>query len=196
VKNNRTRDATALLNLADFWILLAFFLFWCEDFDMRGQVTTFWVSLFGSLVLAADLALAQSAEPFAYPSKGQSMEQQQQDHYACYVWAKQQTGVDPSQPNQVSPQTAMQSAQQGQVLRGAARGSLMGVVGGAIGGDVGEGAAIGAGVGALAGIFHRREQQQQAMQAQTQASQQEHQQLQQYYQAWTACMEGKGYSVS
>jgi hypothetical protein len=163
---------------------------------MQRYIKALSVSLLGSIVFAADLSLAQSVEPFAYPSKGQSPEQQQQDHYACYVWAKQQTGVDPSQPNQVSPQTAMQSTQQGQVLRGAARGSLLGVVGGAIGGNVGEGAAIGAGVGALAGIFHRREQQQQASQAQAQASQQEHQRLQQYYQAWTACMEGRGYTVN
>jgi hypothetical protein len=63
-------------------------------------------------------------------------------------------------------------------------------------GDVGEGAAIGAGVGALAGIFRKREEQQQQAQAQTQASAAEQQQLQTYYRAWTACMQGRGYTVN
>lgn len=45
---------------------------------------------------------AQIAEPFAYPSEGQSPEQQQQDHAACYTWARQQTNISPSN---LSPQT-------------------------------------------------------------------------------------------
>lgn len=139
------------------------------------------------------LAQTQLPEPFAYPMKGQTPEQQQEDHFACYAWAKQQTGVDPTL---LSPTTTAQSAQQGQVLRGAARGSLLGVVGGAIGGNVGEGAAIGAGVGALGGLFRRHDQQQQQQQAQAQANAAEQERLQTYYRAWTACMQGRGYSVN
>jgi hypothetical protein len=162
---------------------------------MKRSIETLSVMVLGSILFYPDVSLAQVAEPFAYPSKGQSQEQQQQDHYACYSWAKQQTGVDPSQPDQISPATAAQSSQQGQVLRGSARGALLGTVGGAIAGNTGEGAAIGAGVGALAGLFRKREEQQQAQQAQAQATQEENQRLQTYYQAWTACMEGRGYSV-
>ena len=160
---------------------------------MKSIVKAIALSLLGCVVFRTDLSLAQSAQPFAYPSKGQNQEQQQQDHYACYSWAKQQTGVDPSQ---LSPQTTAQSSQQGGALRGAAKGSLLGVVGGAIGGNVGEGAAIGAGVGALAGLMRRHEAQQQANQASQQASAAEQQKLQLYYRAWTACMEGRGYTVN
>ncbi|MEA5532561.1 glycine zipper family protein [Crocosphaera sp. XPORK-15E] len=147
-----------------------------------------------SSVLFTDLTIAQSLppEPFAYPTKEQTPQQQEQDHYACYSWAKEQTGVDPSQ---LSAQTTAQSSQQGTVLRTTGKASLLGVVGGAIGGNVGEGAAIGAGVGALAGLFKRREEQQQATQATNQAAAQEQQKLQTYYRAWTACMEGRGYTV-
>lgn len=162
---------------------------------MKRSIKALNVMVVGSIFFYTDISLAQVAEPFAYPSKGQSQEQQQQDHYACYSWAKQQTGVDPSQPDQISPTTAAQSSQQGQVLRVSARGALLGTVGGAIAGNTGEGAAIGAGIGALAGLFRKREEQQQTQQAQVQATQEENQRLQQYYQAWTACMEGRGYSV-
>ena len=146
----------------------------------------------GSILLYSDLGLAQQAEPFAYPNNGQSTEQQNQDHYACYSWAKQQTGFDPAQP---APQTTAQSPQQGQVVVGAAKGSLLGVTGGAIAGDVAEGAAIGAGVGALAGIFRKREEEKEANQAAQQASAAEQQNLQNYYGAWSACMQGRGYTV-
>jgi hypothetical protein len=137
------------------------------------------LGLLTSVLLPTNLVLAQQApqpfpEPFAYPTNNQTQEQQQQDHFACYSWAKQQTGVDPSQ---LSTATTAQSSQQGQVVRGAAKGSLLGVVGGAIGGDVGEGAAIGAGVGALAGLFRKREEQQQQTQIQTQANAAEQQKL-------------------
>ncbi len=139
------------------------------------------------------IAQAPFPEPFAYPTNNQTQEKQEADQFACYSWAKQQTGVDPSQ---LSPGTTAQSSQQGQVVQGAAKGSLLGVVGGAIAGDVGEGAAIGAGVGALAGLFRKREKQQQQAQSQAQANAAEQQRLQAYYRAWTACMQGRGYSVN
>lgn len=37
-------------------------------------------------------ALAQ--KPIAYPAKGQSQAQQQQDDGYCYSWAKSNTGID------------------------------------------------------------------------------------------------------
>ena len=33
---------------------------------------------------------------YFYPNRGQSTEQQSRDHYACYNWAVEQTGFDPS----------------------------------------------------------------------------------------------------
>ena len=83
------------------------------------------LGLLTSVLLPTNFVLAQQTqqqfpEPFAYPTKDQTQEQQQQDHFACYSWAKQQTGVDPSQ---LSTTTTSQSSQQGQVVRGAAKGS-------------------------------------------------------------------------
>lgn len=160
---------------------------------MKSTLKSISLVLLGCAVFHPDLSLAQVAEPFAYPSKGQSEEQQQQDHQACYTWAGQQTGVNPSN---LSPQTIAQSSGQGGMVRGAARGSLLGVVGGAIGGNVGEGAAIGAGVGALAGLMRRASEERNAQQQAAQINAQENQELQRFYQAWSACMEGRGYTVN
>src|SRR6478672_9358833 len=47
---------------------------------------------------------------FVYPSKGQTKEQQEQDEFSCYKWAKEQTGFDPTQPMQqtAAPRRAQQ----------------------------------------------------------------------------------------
>ena len=54
-----------------------------------------------NVVLALCLVTSQvSAEVFAYPKKGQSQQQFEQDQFGCHQWAKGQTGVDPTQPQQ------------------------------------------------------------------------------------------------
>src|SRR5262245_17789881 len=113
------------------------------------------------LLFAADQALA-GLDVFVYPSKGQTKEQQEQDEFACYKWAKGQTGFDPTQPMQ----QAAAPPPQGGAARGAARGAAIGAIGGAIGGDAGKGAAIGAGVGAAGGAMRRRHAEQEQAVAQ------------------------------
>ncbi len=161
---------------------------------MKLTVKIISLTLLGWGAFFQNSTLAQVAEPFAYPSEGQTPEQQQQDHAACYTWARQQTGISPSN---VSPQTIAQSSGRSGVMRGAARGSLLGVVGGAISRDnnVGQGAAVGAGIGALAGLMRQVDEDRSVDQVAAQVNAEEQQRLQRFYQAWTACMEGRGYSV-
>lgn len=123
-----------------------------------------------------------NAQPYVYPAKGQSKEQQDRDQYECYQWAREQTGFDPSRPAQAT------APPQGEAVRGAARGAAVGAVGGAIGGNAGKGAAIGAGVGGAAGAIRRR-QGQHAAQQQYAASRSG------YDRAFAACMSGRGYTV-
>ena len=130
---------------------------------------------------------------FVYPAKGQTKEQQEQDEFACYKWAKEQTGVDPTQPVQ---QAAAAPPPGREVGRGAARGAAIGAIGGAIGGDAGKGAAIGAGVGAAAGVARRRQAEQQQQAAQQQAKQQQEASINGYKRAFSACMTARGYTVS
>ena len=46
-----------------------------------------------------DSAPPPQAKTFVFPEKGQSPEQQEQDDFTCYKWAKQQTGYDPEHPD-------------------------------------------------------------------------------------------------
>ena len=52
---------------------------------------------------AGALAAAEpSGQLFVYPNEGQSEEQTRRDRYECYVWASEQSGFDPAQPDQPS----------------------------------------------------------------------------------------------
>lgn len=133
--------------------------------------------LIGGLVASAARA---ASGPFIYPQKGQSQAQQDQDRGACDRWARQQTGIDPNAP---PPSSAGQRA--GKTVGGAARGAAVGAAVGAIAGDAGKGAGAGAVVGGVAGRRRGR------MEEQAVAT--EHQST--YTRAFSACMEGRGYTV-
>jgi hypothetical protein len=137
--------------------------------------------------------VSAGVEVFVYPSKGQTKEQQEQDEFGCYKWAKEQTGFDPNQPMQ---QAAAAPPPQGAAVKGAARGAAIGAIGGAIGGDAGKGAAIGAGVGAAGGAMRRRQAEQQYVASQEKAKQAYSAEVAGYKRAFSACMTGKGYTVS
>jgi Glycine zipper len=142
-----------------------------------------------AVILAVTVWMAAGpawAEVIAYPKKGQTQEQFQQDQYQCHQFAKGQTGFDPMASQQSA---AAPPPQQGGAVKGAARGAALGAIGGAIAGDAGKGAAIGAGVGAAGGRMRQNQQNQQQAQAQQQAARG------QYDKAYAVCLEGKGYAV-
>jgi predicted lipid-binding transport protein (Tim44 family) len=147
-------------------------------------------------------ALAQ--ELMIYPAKNQSKEQIEKDKYACYSWAKGETGFDPmATPQAATPPPAQQkqSVARG-VVRGGVGGAALGAGIGAIAGG-GRGAGKGAGIGALAGGtlggVRSSSQNRQAEQAQQQREQEQAAQYQQkrnnYNRAYSACLEGRGYTV-
>jgi len=144
----------------------------------QGSVIAVYVAL--ALCLVASQV---SAEVFAYPKKGQSQQQFEQDQFACHQWAKGQTGADPSQA------AAAAAPQRGGALRGAGRGAAVGAIGGAIGGDAGKGAAVGAAVGGTVGLARQAGRNQQAQQQAQAASSA-------YDRAYAGCMAGRGYQVS
>ncbi|SPK72734.1 conserved exported protein of unknown function [Cupriavidus taiwanensis] len=152
------------------------------------------VLVLGAVPGTAGVAQAHAVlpKPVAYPARGQLAHQQAMDDGACYGWARQQTGVDPSR---IASAPVPVIVPGGERVVGAARGAAAGAVVGAIGGDAGDGAATGAAVGAVAGgIAHRQHRRQAAaLSAQMQSS--NDWALSSYWQAWTACMTGRGYSV-
>ena len=136
------------------------------------------IAVLATLTLSEMEALAQQV--YVYPTKGQTAEQQNRDQGECQNWAMQQTGYNPNQGSAPPPS--------GGVIRGAAGGAALGAIGGAIGGNAGKGAAIGAGAGALFGGVrqHRQAQEQTAYTQQMNDA---------YARAYSACMQGRGYTV-
>jgi len=148
--------------------------------------------------------MSQSLGLHVFPAKGQTASQQQNDEGTCFNWAKSNTGFDPLAP----PPTATASAQQpgnpaaGAPVKRTAGGAAAGAAIGAVAGDAGKGAAIGATTGAVSGVVARRrgeqaqQQQQQEQSQQTAAAQQQlAAQKAGYNKAFSACMQGKGYTV-
>ena len=162
-----------------------------------------WNAAIGSAVLllagaapgAGQVPSSQSLGVFVYPAKGQSPERQQAEESECYGWAQKQTGIDPTAPPKqaAAPQ---QTGPDGSALKGAAGGAAVGTAIGAIAGDTGEGAAIGAVAGAVRGRrMAKKKQQQQAQQAQQQAQAETKYVHETFNKAYSACLEGKGYTV-
>jgi len=132
---------------------------------------------------------------YVFPANNQTPEQQTQDSKACYTWSQQQTGVDPTNPT-VPPKADTSSAGKGGAVKGAAKGAAGGAAIGAIAGDTGEGAAIGATAGAVKGVKSKKQAEAKAEQQATQQQQAAvNDQLTAFKKAYTACMEGKKYTV-
>jgi uncharacterized protein YcfJ len=131
-----------------------------------------------------------------YPTNNQDAATQNADESACYTWAMQQTGYDPMNPPQVVA-APVSTAPDGSAVKGAAVGSAAGAAIGAIAGDAGEGAAIGAVVGGLRGRMHAKQSQAAQQQSNQQAAaNQNAAMLNDYKKAFSACLQGKGYTVN
>jgi Glycine-zipper domain len=160
-------------------------------------------------------SLSSSLGVYVFPAKNQTPQQQNTDEAACFSWAEGQTGINPmadqsstaQSEQQQKPQQPASKSTKGSGAKGAAGGAAGGAAIGAIAGNAGEGAAIGATAGAVHGRRQARkaekkaeEQQkqqeaQQQQQAQTQAQAQAADRKSTYNKAFSACMEGKGYTV-
>ena len=138
-------------------------------------------------------------QPYLYPNRGQSPQQEQFDRGQCYSWGVQQSGFDPANPQVATGPPPPMQAPQGGLFRGALGGAALGAVGGAIGGNAGEGAAIGAGVGALFGAMRRARWAEEQQQTQMGYAAQQQSTLAQgranYNRAFGVCMTGRGYTV-
>ena len=148
---------------------------------------SFVAALCGMCVAANSMA----DELMIFPNADQSPEQQEQDKFTCYSWAKDQSGFDPMAPPTATEPPPQQQARKGGIGRGLVRGAAIG----AIAGDAGKGAAAGAAVGGM-----RRQDQKRKEQAARQQWEQEQQRIyaenrNRYNRGYAACLEGKDYTV-
>ena len=157
-----------------------------------------YTSLFVSfLTLSAVQAqsIASSLGLYVFPANNQNAATQEADEMACFTWAKNQTGYDPINPTQVVGAEVDRSAD-GSAVGGAAFGAAGGAAIGAIAGDAGKGAAIGAVVGGVRGRRSKVVGDERQQQANNQAATAKSKELaNDYNKAFSACMEGKGYTV-
>ena len=154
-----------------------------------------------TVLVACFSDFASGQELVVFPAKGQSQEQMEKEKFDCYQWAKQETGFDPMQAQpQAQAAPPQNQGPSGARIKGAARGAAVGAVVGEIANDdAGKGAAAGAAAGAMTGGMRSRQQKRQQAQAQEQKAQQESaayaQKRDTYNRAYSACLEGKGYTV-
>lgn len=142
-----------------------------------------------------NMSIAKGLGLYVFPSNDQDADQQELDEYKCYKWAKEQSGVDPINPPEVKAAEVDRSAD-GTAVKGAAVGAAGGAAIGAIAGDAGKGAAIGAVVGGVRGrrakVVGDEMEQQHNNQA---AAATEKHLMDNFNKAFSACLEGKGYTV-
>ena len=159
-------------------------------------IMPFFLLIFSGASAAQDMVV--------YPAQGQSNEQMEKDKFACYGWAKNQSGFDPMQmPTATSPPPSRDKKSVGgsAVAGGVAGGVGGGIIGGIAGGR--KGAKRGALIGGLTGgAFGGMRSSSQNRQTEARRKQWEQEQANQYMQKrnlynrnYAACMEGKGYSV-
>lgn len=152
-----------------------------------GIALTCVIFVLGIMSIAEGQVLSKNLGIAVYPSKGQSGDVQAKDETDCYKWSQQQTGIDPAAPPKQQPQA---TGPDGSRVKGAARGATKGAILGEVANDdAGKGAGIGAAAGAVRGKQQSRkakaEQQSQAAAAQKET----------FKRSFSACMEGRGYSV-
>lgn len=189
------------------------------DASARYGVLGFpWLAVFAALALAACASPPRTAtEPagapplpppstqvYFYPTQGQSTAQRDRDRYECYLWARKQTGFDPSAP-QLAPHQRLEVTPLPPVGHGAAVGAAAGAVLGAVVSPPGrtvEGAVVGAVAGAVVGAASDAARQEQAERLQerydwrdVQRAARLEQRAASYRRAMAACLEGRGYSV-
>lgn len=132
---------------------------------------------------------------YVFPAKDQTQEQLDKDESDCYKWAVQQSGVDPLNPPKVEA-AQVNTGPDGAAVVGSAKGAAVGAAVGAICGDAGKGAAIGAIGGALRGrrasVVGRTVEQGANNQA---AANSQAELMNNFKKAYSACLEGKGYTV-
>jgi hypothetical protein len=140
-------------------------------------------------------SVAKKVDVYVFPAKGQDQAQQDKDESDCYKWAVQQSGYDPINPTTVEAQQ-VQKGPDGTAIVGAAGGAAAGAAIGAICGDAGKGAAVGAVTGALRGRRARVVGQHMEQGAANQEAAQQNQAMEDNFKkAYSACLEGKGYTV-
>jgi|SRR5688572_12190439 hypothetical protein len=132
---------------------------------------------------------------YVYPAKGQSQQKQKTDEFECYKWSVEQSGIDPLNLPKIEA-APVQSGPTGAAVGGAAKGAAAGLAIGSISGNAGQGAAVGAIAGGIAGRRAGKQAQAHAnQQASADVANKENEMKASFVKGFSACLEGKGYTI-
>ena len=152
-----------------------------------------------SLILTLSAAMIagtlQASELFVYPAKGQSAEQQDKDKFECYNWAKNDSGFDPMAPPKATEPAPTTQTKSGGTRRGLVGGAALGAIVGDSSKAARRGAAAGGLIGGARQSSHNRQVEQERAQWEQQQAAQYSQSRNNYNRAYSACLEGRGYTV-
>ncbi len=167
-----------------------------------------WLVLVLLLSVMSVCAYAANLGTYAFPQKGQTPEQQKTDENACAQWASDQTNLNPAvleyqqeEANKMQQEaSATQQANEPGVGRRIGKTALRGAALGAINKSMDDGAGKGAAMGAAVGLAKAKDaKQSQAVEGTVKGANAKLEKVQtdvqKYIRAYSACMEGKGYSI-
>jgi len=134
-------------------------------------------------------------ELMIFPNVDQTEEQQEEDKFSCYTWAKGESGFDPMAPPTATEPPPEPEKKKGGIGRGLLRGAAVGQI---VGGDS-DSTAKGAAAGVLVGGMRRQDQKRKEA-AERQRWEEEQARIytenrNRYNRAYAACLEGKDYTV-
>ena len=155
----------------------------------------------GEIVQPETTSSRPSVEVYFYPTKGQNEAQQDRDRYECYLWAREQTGFDPSAPLlaphqrvRVEPVTPPGQETKAGAITGAVLGAATAKPGKETEGAV-RGAIAGAIIGAAAESARQEKTRYLEQRIETEHAVRIEQQASNYRRAMAACLKGRGYEV-
>ena len=128
--------------------------------------------------------------------RGQSLEQTRRDRYECHNWSVEQTGGSPpavpadAQPASLDQRELRQRRVDRAIVGAAVGGAVGGLLGSGRGHDTGQHAIVGAAAGAAIGAASA------GSQRKREAAAAAAEEPSDYLRALTACLEGRGYSVT
>ncbi len=135
------------------------------------------------------------AELYIYPAKGQSSEQQDKDKFECYNWAKNDSGFDPMAVPRTSTAPPSGQKKSGGAVMGAVGGAALGAIFGGSSRSTRNAALAGGAVGGIRQSSHNSKTEQKQRQWEQQETANYANNRNNYNRAYSACLEGRGYTV-
>ena len=151
------------------------------------------VTVLAALLIYATPGFAQ--ELYIYPAGGQSAEQMDKDKYECYNWARKDSGFDPMAVPTTSTAPPGGQKKSGGVVKGGLAGAATGVIIGDNRKATRRGAAAGGLIGGVRQSSHNTRVDQGQQQWEQQEASQYANERNNYNRAYSACLEGRGYTV-